>query len=107
MALLWKKHFIPLLLSGAKTATRRTRKPMVKTGGAYHIRTGFFEHLDEKIRVDRLYQQRLGEMTDADARREGADSLPGFIEEWKSLTGAWDPEAVVWVAEFHLEPSDG
>ncbi len=107
MALLWKKHYIPLILSGAKTATRRTRKPMVKEGGSYYIRTGFFEHLDEKIRVDRLYQQRLGDMTEEDATREGSKSLSDYARDWIALYGGWDPEARVWVAEFHLEPSAG
>ncbi len=46
-------------------------------------------------------------MTETDARREGVKNLRGFIEEWRTLTGAWDPEAVVWVAEFHVELSNG
>ena len=37
---------------------------MIKEGGVYYVRTGFFEHLQERIRVDRLYTQRLGEMTE-------------------------------------------
>ena len=78
---------------------------MVKEGSSYNIRTGFFEHLEEKIRVDRLSQKRLGDMTETDARREGVKTLRGFIEERRTLTGAWDPDVVVWGAEFHVELS--
>jgi hypothetical protein len=34
-------------------------------------------------------------MTEADARREGVKTLRDFIEEWRTLTGTWDPDAVV------------
>ena len=103
LTLLWKKAYIPMILSGAKTATRRRSRPMIKEGGVYYVRTGFFEHLQERIRVDRLYAQRLGDMTEDDALKEGAKTLGEFIKEWETLSGSWDPEAVVWVAEFHLE----
>lgn len=76
---------------------------MVKEGGAYYIRTGFFEHLQERILVDRLYTQRLGDMTEGDAAKEGTESLDDFIKEGETLSGSWNPEAVVWVAEFHLD----
>ena len=105
MALLWKKQYIPLILSGAKTATRRKRKPSVKEGGSYFIRTGFFEHIDEKIKVDRLYQQRLGDMTEEDAVREGSTNLRDYTQDWASLYGAWNADDLVWVVEFHLEES--
>lgn len=103
MTLLWKKNYIPMILSGAKTATRRRSRPRIKEGGVYNIRTGFFEHLQESIRVDRLYTQRLGEVSGEDARREGAKSLREFIADWENLYGAWDPEEAVWVVEFRLE----
>jgi hypothetical protein len=107
VALLWKKQYIPLILTGAKTATRRRRKPPVKEGGSYHIRTGFFEHLDDRFRVDRLYQQRLGDMTEDDASREGSPTLRDYARDWIALYGAWNPDDLVWVVEFHLEVPNG
>jgi hypothetical protein len=103
LTILWKKKYLPMLLSGAKTATRRRTRPMVKEGRSYLIRTGFFTHLSQRIRVDRLYTQRLGDMGSGDAIREGASSLSDFIAEWEGLYGEWDSEQVVWVVEFHLE----
>ncbi len=103
LTLLWKKAYLPQILSGTKTATRRKTRPMVKVGRTYRIRSGFFDSLEEMIHVDRLYTQRLGEMTEGDAAREGAESLAAFRDEWETLSGAWKPEEVVWVVEFHLE----
>jgi hypothetical protein len=106
LTLLWKKHYVPMILSGKKTATRRVKRPTVKVGSTYNIKTGFFDHLPERIHIDALYTQKLGDITDGDAMREGVEGLQGFIEEWRALTGAWSPDDSVWVVEFHLaEPS--
>lgn len=107
MTLLWKKYYIPMILSGEKTATRRIKRPAVKVGGTYNIKNGFFDHLPERIHVDALYQQRLGDMTDGDAVKEGTNNLHAYTEEWKTLTGSWNPDEVVWVIEFHLEATGG
>jgi hypothetical protein len=103
LTLLWKKAYLPQILNGTKTATRRKTRPIVKVGYTYRIRTGFFDYLEERIRVDRIYTQKLGEMTERDATMEGAESLATFRDEWKTLSGAWKPEEAVWVVEFHLE----
>ena len=102
LTLLWKKEYIEKILSGEKTATRRRTRPMVRVGGSYLIRDGFFTHLDERITVDRLYEQRLGDMTEEDARREGAASHDAFVREWTRLYGHFDPGDSVWVVEFML-----
>ena len=103
MTLLWKESYLPLLLSGTKTATRRTKRPLVKEGRSYFIRSGFFTHLPEKIKVDQLYTQKLGDMDERDAMKEGASSLKDYITEWEKLYGKWNPDQIVWVVEFHLE----
>lgn len=107
MTLLWKKHYIPMILSGKKTATRRMKRPTVKVGGTYHVKSGLFNHLPESIHVDALYQQRLGDMTERDAIKEGADNLHAFVKEWQTLMKTWNPDDVVWVVEFHLEATGG
>jgi len=107
LTLLWKKHFVPMILSGKKTATRRRARPTVKVGGTYHIKDGFFDHLPERIRVDRLFMQRLGDMTEEDAWREGPKCLRDFVAEWEELMGSWSPDEVVWVVEFHLVDPSG
>ena len=100
MTLLFKKTLLPKIHRGAKTATRRPIRPMVKEGGKYRLKTELFKAHPDSIHVDRLYQQPLGEMTQADAQMEGYSTLQEFQEEWASLYKAYDPEQTVWVVEF-------
>ncbi|MHC1589818.1 MAG: ASCH domain-containing protein [Candidatus Hecatellaceae archaeon] len=90
------------ILEGKKTATRR------KTGrwrlGNHSIRTTLFEKGLARIEIFRKYQQKLGDMTEEDARKEGVNSLEEFKQLWISLYGSWNPEEVVWVYEFKLIP---
>jgi hypothetical protein len=105
MTLLFRKRYVEQILSGEKTATRRASRPMVKVGGTYRIRLNFFEYIEDRILVERLYEQSLGHMTESDAAREGASSLDEFREQWTELYGPWDGDREVWVLDFrHLLP---
>ncbi len=100
MTLLFKKPMLLKIHDGTKTATRRPIRPMVKEGGRYHLKTELFKTHPDSIQVDRLYQQPLGEMTDADAQMEGYSTLQEFQEEWVTLFKTYDPAQTVWVVEF-------
>lgn len=100
MTLLFKKTMLPQIHDGTKTATRRPNRPMVKEGGRYRLKTELFKAHPDSIQVDRLYQQPLGEMTPADALREGYSTLQEFQEVWASLFKTYDPAQTVWVVEF-------
>ncbi len=100
MTLLFKKPMILQIHDGTKTATRRPNKPMVKEGGIYRLKTELFKSHPDSIQVDRLYQQPLGEMTDADAQMEGYSTLQEFQDVWVSLFKTYDPAQTVWVVEF-------
>ena len=106
MTILFKRSYIPRILDGSKTATRRLSRPMVRRGGSYHIRTSFFDYLPEKIEVLELRTQRLGSMTEEDAEKEGFTNLEEFRGEWKAMYGAFDEEAEVWVVEFRFLGGD-
>ena len=58
------------------------------------------DECDCYIRVIECYQEPLGEMTDADAQKEGSYDLAGFREAWEAINGAWVPGLVVDVVEF-------
>lgn len=63
MTLIFKKQYIEKITSGKKTVTRRKTRPTVKVGCTYNLRINFFNHLPDRIRVERIYSQRLCEMT--------------------------------------------
>ena len=82
------------VLEGKKTATRRN--------GVYAY-PGEIMVLDGKeFKVDKLYAQTLGELTENDAHQEGFDSLEEYKQSILSFHPKmpWLPTMNVWVHEF-------
>jgi len=105
LTLLFRKNQAEKIVNGAKTATRRPSRPMVRPGGTYRIRVDFFSYLPDRIKVNSLYRQRLGDMTPRDALDEGYASLEEFRRGWEVLYGRWEEDEAVWVVEFeHIGP---
>lgn len=105
--MLFKDYHIPMIRSGSKTATRREwERRQAVPGNAYIASTEMFtshEEADCYIRVDDVYEQPLGDMTDADAQAEGDyETLEEFRDGYEAVygEGSWDDEKVVWVVEF-------
>lgn len=82
------------VLSGAKTATRRN--------GVYAY-PGEIMVLDGKeFKVDALYSQKLGEMTNEHAKQEGFENMEEYKQSIIALHPKmpWLPTMSVWVHEF-------
>lgn len=82
------------VLTGTKTATRRN--------GRYADIGEVMDLEDRQFVVDRVYRQQLGELTDADAKREGFGSLEDYKNSILELHPGmpWVPKMNVWVHEF-------
>ncbi|MBE4910654.1 ASCH domain-containing protein [Bacillus luteolus] len=84
------------VLEGKKTATRRN--------GRYADIGEIMTLEDKKFKVDRVYSQSLGELTDEHAKQEGFEN----VEEYKQTILSyhpgmpWLPHMRVWVHEFSL-----
>ncbi|MFF2447348.1 ASCH domain-containing protein [Neobacillus sp. NPDC058068] len=82
------------VLAGEKTATRRN--------GRYADPGEIMTLEGRQFVVEKVYSQSLGELTDADARREGFET----VEDYKQSILAyhpgmpWLPQMRVWVHEF-------
>jgi len=100
--MLFRMYHIGLIHEGIKTATRRNwKKRMVKVGGRYKMKTQLFSHISYGgIEVKKVYQQKLGDMTEEDAKKEGGYTLEEFRQVWKEINGSWDDDLKVWVVEF-------
>ena len=88
----------------------------MKIDGVYKVRKGrYSKDFYFKIKVTSISKQRLGDMTEEDARREGfADyyidgkivltALDLFKARWIDLHGTWDQAQKVYVIGFRVVP---
>ena len=92
-----------MILQGTKTATRRIwKKPMVKVDGIYKAKLKMLsKDFFTKIKVTKFFKQRLGDMTDEDARKEGYLNKMDFMDVWEQINNCkWDARQEVDVIEF-------
>lgn len=101
MTLLFKRRFIPQIVAGVKTQTRRPNRPQVREGATYELRTGYAP-TGHRITVERVYTQRLGDVGPEEAALEGFGSVDEFAAAWAEIYGSWRPEQTVYVVEFRL-----
>jgi len=82
------------VITGKKTATRRN--------GRYADIGEVMELDSHQFVVNRVYQQQLGDVTDADAKREGFENLDQYKDAILNLHPGmrWVPKMQVWVHEF-------
>ena len=100
MTLLFKKQFISKIREGEKIQTRRLKKPNIKIGKTYSLRSSYTQVLPERILITDVFQQYLGEISRDDVQKEGFDSLNAFINIWREIYGSYNPEELIWVIEF-------
>lgn len=82
------------VLNGEKTATRRN--------GRYADIGEVMELKDVKFVVERVYRQKLSDLTEEDAKKEGFPSVEAYKQSILDLHPGmkWVPEMKVWVHEF-------
>lgn len=82
------------VLNGEKTATRRN--------GVYAYPGEIMVLEGREFKVDALYAQTLGEMTDEHAKTEGYETVEAYKEAILALHPKmpWLPKMSVWVHEF-------
>ncbi len=82
------------VLQGKKTSTRRNGR--YADPGEILILQG------KSFRVDRVFQETLGDLTDESAQREGYETLEEYKNSILSIHKGmpWLPQMKVWVHEF-------
>ena len=100
--MLFKPQHIKWILSGRKTQTRRNwKKPMVKIGGIYKVKTKMLSKKYYcKIKVTKIWRQKLGAMRAS--VYEGYNTLQKYIDVWKEINGSWEPNMEVYVIDFEV-----
>jgi len=108
MVLLFKPEHVPLILGGKKAQTRRLWKTCrVRVGGRYQCRTKLLDKGSTfaVVEIDRIRQQPLWAISEADARAEGYASADEFIEAFCRINHTTRKAALhtlVWVIDFHV-----
>ena len=100
--MIFSEEHIQLILEGKKTQTRRRHVRVLKVGRIYRIQTNWYEWTDIRILITRAFQQRLGDITEEDAKKEGGYTVEEFRRVWEQINGVYDPEEIVTVYEFRL-----
>ncbi|MCM3637051.1 ASCH domain-containing protein [Sporosarcina luteola] len=82
------------VLKGEKTATRRN--------GVYAYPDEIMVLDGKEFKIDKLYKQTLGEMTDEHAKQEGFANMEDYKQSILALHPKmpWLPTMSVWVHEF-------
>ena len=102
--MLFKETHVSMILAGKKTATRRVwKKPMVKVNGIYKAKLKMLsKDYFAKIKVIKLYKQKLMDMRDSDAVKEGYNDVLAFKKIWIEINNEWNPYLEVDVIEFEV-----
>ena len=92
--LVTRSDLVALACAGAKTEQRRQRR-YGEAGDRFTCGGCAFE-------LVAVYQQRLGDMGDEDARREGFADLAAYRASLGAVHGAqvWQPDGQAWVHTF-------
>lgn len=92
------------ILDGVKTETRRVwSRCMVREDKIYKARTNYSKNsIFALIKITYVRKEKLGDVDQASAIREGYNSLNEFIKEWSKIYGSWDPDLPVYVIGFKV-----
>jgi len=76
---------------------------MAKVGGVYKVKTKMIsKEYHCLIEVTAMRKEKLRLITEADAKREGYESIWRYISVWEHINGSWDGDLEVYVIDFRI-----
>ena len=102
--ILFKKRFIDQILSGKKTSTRRIGKKRWNVGSRHQFKTSYFSEAFAIAEISSVRQEKLGDISQADAESEGFNSPGEFLKSYREIHKLDESDDIaeteVWVIEF-------
>ena len=100
--MLFKKPLLEKVMDGTKTQTRRGTTRTYKVGRTYGVTCRRYQKSQAHIQILQAKEQRLGDITLADVKAEGFQTLEEFKQAWIKIDGSWNPEQTVTAYQFKL-----
>lgn len=102
--ILFTPRHVEMIKAGRKTQTRRIwKRPRAKVGAVHLVKTELFSKEHHcKIRILDVRRERLGDITEDDARAEGGYTVAEYIEIWREINGVWNQDQLVYVVTFEV-----
>ena len=82
---MFKRCFLDKIVKGEKTQTRRLHRKTWQVGKAYPVQTHRYDKSALRILVARKFQQRLGDISLDDVRKEGFGSFEDLQRAFKEI----------------------
>ena len=98
--MIFKPELITSIQVGSKTMTRRRLPCPYKAERSYAVQPGRGKRHVFHIWPYAIREERLGDITNEDAEREGFRNVSEFVDYWMGLYGAYNPHERVAVIEW-------
>jgi len=101
---LMRPEHIAMSLTGVpcwKTQTRRLwKRGRANVGAVHQLREKLFGPSKGTIKVLRVHQEHLLDITEADARKEGGYTREQFLQKWFMINPRSPPNPLVFVVDY-------
>jgi hypothetical protein len=77
-------------------------KRVLKERRIYALKRSWIKFTGDYIKITKVTHQRLKDVTEEEAKKEGFNTLEEFKATWIRINGSWDPDTEVVVYDIEL-----